>query len=340
MIRIAIDAMGGDRAPMVNIEGAIALAKEAKYFGIKEIVLVGQESILKDAIPSYSLNGCELKIHDAKEIIATEETPATAVRKKPCSSIVVTIQLIKEGRVDAAVSAGHTGAIMAAALMKLGRISGVIRPAIPTLIPNLKGRSILIDVGANVDCKPKHLAQFAIMGNVYAHHILGIQKPRVGILSIGHERNKGNELTSKTYSLLEGAPLEFVGNVEGRDITNGEVDVIVCDGFIGNALLKFGESLAEMILSELKEEISRRWWLMFGGLLCRPAFRNLKRRVDYSEYGGAPLLGANGVVIICHGGSSSKAIKNGIKVAAEFVRHEVNRHIESSMMAFGDGEMK
>lgn len=333
MIRIAIDAMGGDMAPMVNIEGAVSCAEEARSFGVEEIVLVGPESILKDALSRYSLNGCHLSVHNAKDVILPDETPALAVRNKPDSSIVVATRLLQEGKVDAVLSAGHTGAVMASALMRLGRLHGILRPAIATVIPSLKGKSILIDVGANVDCKPKHLLQFAIMGKVYAHYILGIQNPRVGILSIGHERNKGNELTFESYELLEKAPLEFIGNVEGRDIINGNVDVIVCDGFIGNAILKFGESLAEMILLELKEEISKRWWFRLGGLICRGAFREFKKRIDYSEYGGAPLLGTNGVVIICHGGSSSRAIKNGIRVAAEFVRNQVNRHIEREMIA-------
>lgn len=330
-MRIAIDAMGGDDAPGVNIEGAVACAKEAPALGIDEIILVGPEHLLKEKISHYSIDGLRLSVRDAREVIAPDESPASAVRNKRNSSIVVATKLVKDGQADALLSAGHTGAVMAAALMGFGRLRGIQRPAIATLIPNLKGVSILIDVGANVDCRPTHLYQFAIMGDVYAHHILGIERPRVGILSIGHEKNKGNNLTFESCKLLEHAPLNFVGNVEGRDIANGNVDVVVCDGFIGNTLLKFGESLAEMILGELKKELSKNWWLKLGGLICRRAFRNLKRRVDYSEYGGAPLLGTNGVAIICHGSSSPRAIKNGIKVAAEFVKCQANKHIEEAL---------
>jgi glycerol-3-phosphate acyltransferase PlsX len=330
-MRIAVDAMGGDNAPKINIEGALYCARDAHVLGIEEIIMVGPKDLLEENISHYHLDGLPLRIKDAKDVIASDEAPAIAVRNKPDSSIVVATKLVKEGEADALLSAGHTGAVMAAALMGLGRLHGINRPAIAALIPNLKGVSVLIDVGANVDCKPKHLYQFAIMGNVYAHYILGIERPRIGILSIGHEKTKGNELTFESYKLLENTPLNFMGNIEGRDITNGNVDVIVCDGFIGNTLLKFGESLAEMILRELKEEISRGWWLKLGSQIFRPGFRNFKRRVDYSEYGGAPLLGVNGVVTICHGSSSSRAIKNGIKVAAEFVNHQVNRHIEEAI---------
>jgi len=331
-VRIVVDAMGGDNAPQVNIEGAVACIREYTSLGIDEIILVGPENLLKEKMSGYSLKKLPFSIVDAQEVIASDESPTAAVKNKRDSSIVVAVNLVRDGRADAILSAGHTGAVMTAALIGLGKLGGNYRPAIATLIPNLKGSSVLIDVGANVESKPRHLYQFAIMGNVYACHILGIENPRVGILSIGHERSKGNELTFESHRLLEEAPLNFVGNVEGRDITNGNVDVVVCDGFIGNILLKFGESLAEMILKELREEFSRGWWLRLGGLISRPAFRNFKKRVDYSEYGGAPLLGVNGTVIICHGSSSARAIKNGIRAAAELVRHQVNKHIEESLL--------
>lgn len=330
-MRIALDAMGGDHAPDVNIEGVLDYAKEFPGSGIDEIILVGRQELLEEKLSNYPIPGLSLSIRNATEIISPDESPASAVRKRSNSSIVVATRLVKDGEADALLSAGHTGAVMAASLMWLGRLEGIQRPAIAAIIPNLKGVSVLIDVGANVDCKPKHLYQFAIMGDVYASYILGIERPRVGILSIGHEKTKGNELTFETYKLLEDTSLNFIGNVEGRDLANGNVDVVVCDGFIGNTLLKFGESLAEMILEELKEELSFGWRLRLGGLIARPAFRNFKRRVDYSEYGGAPLLGINGVAIICHGGSSPRAIKNGIRVAAEFVNHKVNRHIEEAI---------
>lgn len=330
-MRIAVDAMGGDHAPEVNIDGVLDYAKEVKDKYIDEIILVGKEDLIKKRLPRYSIGGLSISIRNASEVITTEESPAIAVRRRHDSSIVVATRLVKDGEADAILSAGHTGAVMAASLMWLGRLEGIQRPAIAAIIPTLKGLSVLIDVGANVDCKPKHLYQFAIMGNVYANHILAIERPRVGILSIGHEKTKGNELTLESYGLLENTFLNFIGNVEGRDIVNGDVDVIVCDGFIGNAILKFGESLAEMILKELNEELSRSWHLRLGGFISKSAFQNFKRRVDYSEYGGAPLLGINGVVIVCHGRSSPMAIKNGIRVAAEFVNHKVNRHIEEAL---------
>jgi glycerol-3-phosphate acyltransferase PlsX len=256
------------------------------------------------------------------------ESPTMAVKTKRDSSIVVGSKALKEGEVEAFVSAGNTGAVMASSLMNLGRLKGISRPAIATLIPTLEGASILLDVGANVDCKPKHLLQFAMMGDVYARHIMGNTNPKIGLLSIGEEDGKGNALTSHAFKLLKASSLNFIGNVEGRDIVNGKVDVIVCDGFTGNVVLKFGESLAEMVLGFLKRELSKNISLRLGAYLAKPAFKKFKKLVDYSEYGGAPLLGVKGVCIICHGASSSKAVKNGIRVACEFINHQVNMHIE------------
>lgn len=332
-MRIALDVMGGDRAPWVPIQGAVQAAKEANALKIEEIILVGDQEAIKRELSNLDVSGLPLTIKPAKEVITPDEAPATAVKQKKDSSIVVATNLVKEGKADALVSAGHTGAVMASCLINLKRLKGISRPAIATLVPNIKGATVLLDVGANVDCKAKHLAQFALMGSVYAHYILGIEEPKVGLLSIGEEKSKGNELIFEAYKLLENSPLNFVGNVEGRDITNGTVDVVVCDGFVGNVLLKFGESFAKMIFTELKEELSRNILLKLGAFILRPAFVNLKKRVDYSEYGGAPLLGTNGVCIISHGKSSPKAIKNALRVASEFVRHKINQHIEENIFS-------
>ena len=330
-MRIALDVMGGDKAPQVTVKGAVQAAREADSLGIEEIILVGDSQAIKKELSSLGASNLPLSIKPAREVIAPDEAAASAVKQKKDSSIVVATNLVKEGKADALVSAGHTGAVMASCLINLKRLKGISRPAIATLVPNIKGATVLLDAGANVDCKPKHLVQFALMGSVYAHYILGIEKPKVGLLSIGEEKSKGNELTFETYRLLENSQLNFVGNAEGKDIANGAVDVVVCDGFVGNVLLKFGESFAKMIMAELKEELSRNFLLKLGAFISRPAFVSLKRRLDYSEYGGAPLLGTNGVCIISHGKSSSKAIKNALRVASEFVRHKVNQHIEENL---------
>ncbi|MBU4128527.1 phosphate acyltransferase PlsX, partial [bacterium] len=252
-------------------------------------------------------------------------------KKKKDSSIMGAARLVKEKKAQAIVSAGNTGAAMVATKVVLGTLEGIERPAIAILMPHIHGVSILTDVGANVDCKPQHLLQFAIMGNTYAKEILEIEKPKVGLLSVGKERVKGNELTRTTYDLLEKTSLNFIGNVEGRDIFNGSVDVIVCDGFIGNVVLKTAESLAETIQGMLKKEITKNFLRKLGALLSMGAYRAVKKRIDYSEYGGAPLLGINGVCIITHGGAPALAIKNTLRVAGEFIDHKVNAHIIESI---------
>jgi len=325
-MRIAVDAMGGDHAPQTIVAGVIEALRELK--GIAQITLVGREDVVYNELSHYQTNGLSIVVKEAKEIIEMHESPAMAVKSKKDSSIVVATKALKEGEVQAIVSAGNTGAVMASSLMHLGRLKGVLRPAIATLIPTLEGASILLDVGANVDCKPKHLLEFAIMGDVYAKYIIGKANPKIGLLSIGEEEAKGNTLTLEAFKLLNASSLNFVGNVEGRDIINGQVDVIVCDGFVGNVVLKFAESLAEMIFDFLKRELSKSLSLKLGAYLAQPAFRKFKKLVDYSEYGGAPLLGINGVCIICHGASSAKAVKNGIRVACEFINNQVNLHIE------------
>lgn len=325
-MRIAVDAMGGDYAPESIVAGVVDALKELK--GIAEITLVGKEEVVAKELSRHHISGLPITIKDAKEVIEMHESPAIAVKTKKDSSIAVATKTLKAGGVHAVVSAGNTGAVMASSLMTLGRLKGVLRPSIATLIPTLEGASILLDVGANVDCKAIHLLQFAMMGDVYAEYILGKTNPKIGLLSIGEEESKGNALTSEAFKLLKKSSLNFIGNVEGRDIINGRVDVIICDGFIGNVVLKFAESLAEMIFDFLKRELSKNLSLKLGAYLAKPAFKKFKKLVDYSEYGGAPLLGINGVCIICHGASSSKAIKNGIRVACEFIDHQVNLHIE------------
>ena len=330
-MRIAVDAMGGDHAPEAIVAGVVDALRELN--GIAQITLVGQEEIVAKELSRYSIKGMPIVIKNATQTIEMHESPAQAVKTKKDSSIVVATRALREGEVQAVVSAGNTGAVMASSLMELGRLKEVVRPAIATLIPTLEGVSILLDVGANVDCKPNHLLQFAMMGDVYARYILKKTNPKIGLLSIGEEEGKGNALTCEAFNLLKNtstrqASLNFIGNVEGRDIINGKVDVIVCDGFVGNVVLKFGESLAEMIIGFLKRELSKNISLKIGAFLSKPAFRKFKKLLDYSEYGGAPLLGVNGVCIICHGASSAKAIKNGIRVACEFIDHQVNLHIE------------
>jgi len=324
--KIAVDAMGGDNAPASVVEGAVMAAQTAAV----EILLVGNESAVSAELarhPSCS----NLRIVHAPSTVGMDESPSLVIRRRRDSSIWRATELVKQGEADAVVSAGHTGASMTTAFFLLGTLQGVERPAIATILPTLRGASVLLDVGANVDSKPHHLVQFAIMGQVYAQRMLGRQAPQVGLLSIGEEDTKGNELTKEAFKLLKQSAVNFAGNVEGRDVYIGDADVIVCDGFIGNVALKISEGLAEALTQLLRREIARSAVGRLGFLLLRPAFRRFKRHVDYAEYGGAPLLGINGVSIICHGRSSPKAIKNAIKVANDFVVGEVNRHIRDDI---------
>jgi len=317
-MRIAVDGMGGDRAPEVIVEGALQAAEE---YGI-EILLVGPPESLANELDRSGIKGLPITIHAAFQVVGMHDSPMVALRKKPDSSIMIAARLLKDGKADGLFTAGNTGAAMAVTKVVLGALKGVERPAIAVLIPTRRGSSVLIDVGANVDCKPGHLLQFAIMGRVYVEEILGRPMPRIGILNIGEEEAKGNELTKKTYRLLRASSLNFVGNIEGRDIMAGRADVVVCDGFVGNIVLKFAEGLGEMIVAALKGGISQE-----ENSMIEDSLRGLERRLDYSEYGGAPLLGIDGVCIISHGSSSTKAIKNGIKLAADFVNRQVNDHI-------------
>ncbi len=327
-MKIAVDAMGGDNAPGAIVEGAVLAAREFN----SEILLVGKKDIIAGELAKYDTKGLSLDIVDAEQVVQMDESPSMVLRRKRKSSLFVCAMQVKEKQAATMLSAGNTGATMACAMFTLGVLKGVERPAIATILPSLSGHSLLLDAGANVDCKPFHLLQFATMGQVYAQHVMGINEPRVGLLNIGHEPGKGNELTKQAYELLAQAPINFAGNVEGKHIYNGEADVIVCDGFIGNVALKVSEAVAGTITTLFKQEIKKSILNKLAALLLKKSLLNMKRRIDYSEYGGAPLLGLNGGCIICHGSSGAKAIKNGIRAAGEFIAHNVNEHIEEKIV--------
>ncbi|MCK4236880.1 MAG: phosphate acyltransferase PlsX [Candidatus Krumholzibacteria bacterium] len=328
-MRIALDAMGGDKAPVGIIEGAVEAIRETS--GRVEIVLVGKREVIERYISKNRLRDDNLEVEEAPEIIEMSESPATAIRRKRKSSIVTAMKLHKEGRVSAVVSAGNTGAVVASSLLSLGRLQGIDRPAIAIYMPTRNGGTILLDAGANSDCDPANLLQFAFMGSVYARVFLEKLEPRIGLLSIGEESSKGNELTRGAHELLGKSELNFVGNVEGRDIFSGAVDVVVTDGFVGNIVLKFTESIIYYITNLIKEEVAGYPLAWIGAALMKPIFKGVERSLDYAEYGGALLLGINGVVIICHGGSSSRAIKNAIFAAERFVASGMNDEIKSKM---------
>lgn len=322
--RIALDAMGGDQGPIVTVEGAVAAARDFNL----SVLLVGNEDEIRQKLKQHATNGLGIAIRHAPETVGMQESPSAALRKKKQSSIRIGLELVKSGEADAFISAGNTGAVMATALITLGPLPGVERPAIALIVPTLKGRSLVLDVGANADCKARHLLQFAIMGDVYARQIMGKSSPTVGLLSIGEEESKGNELTREAFrGFEEEQSLNFIGNVEGREVLMGTADIIVCDGFTGNIALKIMEGAAEFFTLLLKEELGKGLAGMVGAVLARGAFKRFKKLVDYTEYGGAPLLGIRGVCIICHGRSTAKAIKNAIRSAAESVENRVIEHI-------------
>ncbi len=327
-MKIAVDAMGGDNAPHAIVAGAV---QAARALGVG-IILVGIEQLIRAELKKYpDAQSLPIEIRNATEVVDMLDSPSTVFRRKKDSSIRVANQLVKSGEAVAVISAGHTGAAMATSLFVLGPLEGVERPAIATYMPTIKGTSIVLDVGANVDCKPNHLLQFAVMGEVFAKYSLKNLNPRVGILSIGEEETKGNELTKEAFKLLTETSLNFIGNVEGRDVLTGKADVVVCDGFIGNVVLKVSEAVAETITSIIRENIGNNLLRKLGYLMMKPAFNILKRRLDYAEYGGAPLLGINGISIISHGRSSDRAIKNAIRVATDFANSEINKHIKADI---------
>jgi len=326
-MRVAVDAMGGDNAPAVEVAGVVEACRE---FGLS-VTLVGDKDRLEAELAKHSVSGLDIDIFHASEVIGMHDSASDAVRKKRDSSVRRAFELVKDGKACAAVSAGNSGATMASGMFVLKRITGIERPAIAQLFPTLKGQTLVLDIGGNVDCKPLHLVQFAIMGEVYARYAMGIAAPRVGLLSNGEEDSKGNELTRETNAILRKTSLNYCGYIEGRDIFAGAVDVVVCDGFVGNIVLKLSEGLADAAGKMLKREIVKSWVSKIGYLFVRGAFDRFKKIVDYAEYGGAPLLGINGVGMICHGGSNVKAIKNAIKFAHEYAKNGVSEHVSEKL---------
>jgi glycerol-3-phosphate acyltransferase PlsX len=328
MRRIAVDAMGTDAAPGPEVEGAILAVRER----LAEAVLVGPQDVLGRELGRREARGLGIEVVHASEAVTMEDAAAKVFRLKRDSSIRVAARLVREGKVDGFVSAGNTGAVMATAKITLGALEGVERPALAAVFPNLKGTAtVMLDVGANVDCQPHNLEQSAVMGEIYYRAIFGVHRPRVGLLSVGQEEHKGNDLARRSYRLLKQLPLNFVGNVEGRDLYNGRVDVIVADGFTGNVVLKASEGIAEVLSGILRDALSSTLSAKVGYVLARKALRNFRKRADYSEYGGALLLGVRGVCIVCHGRSNANAIKNAIRVAAEFAAGQVNEKIQREL---------
>jgi glycerol-3-phosphate acyltransferase PlsX len=325
-VKIAVDAMGGDHGPAVVVEGAVAAVRE---FGAS-VVLVGDKAAIERELGRlHASSGVEVR--HASQVVGMGESPSQALRRKRDSSLRIAAELVRDGEASAFISAGNTGAALAVAMFVVGVLRGVDRPAIAAVLPSLKRFTVLLDVGANVDPKPWHLFQFAVMGHVYARDILGIDRPRVGLLSVGEEEGKGNELTKEAYEQLKDSSLNFLGNVEGRDLYNGHCDVVVTDGFTGNVALKISESLADMVGAMIREELMRDVRSKVGAALAKPAFDRFKRRVDYAEMGGAPLLGIDGAAIICHGASPVKAIKNAVRVAGEWAKAGLNEHIKAAL---------
>ncbi len=322
-MQIAVDAMGGDFAPQAAVEGAY----QAAAANGTPILLVGRRPELEELLAAFGEHQVSIEIVHADEVVGMDEPATSPIRKKRRSSVRVCADLVREGRAQAMVSVGNTGAAMIAAKMVIGTISGVDRPALAALLPAPLGRTVVLDVGANIDSKPEHLRQFAVMGHSYAQQVLEKESPRVGLLSIGEEQGKGSDLTRRVFKEMESGGFNFIGNVEGRDVFKGTVDVVVCDGFVGNVLLKSAESLAELMAHMLREELSRNWRRRAAGLLARPALDSLRKRTDYQEFGAAPLLGVRGGCFIGHGSSSPKAVRNSIQRAVEFCVADLHNKI-------------
>lgn len=328
---IALDAMGGDFAPAVTVEGAVGTVNEARDI---DIILVGDEHSIKKELSGKKYPHDRLQIRHATQVVKMDEPAVHAIKRKKDSSIRRAADLVKTGEADAVVSAGHSGVAMATSLLMLGKSDGVDRPAIATIMPTLKHPFVLIDAGANVDCNAENLFQFALMGDAYCKTMFEMHQPRIALLSIGEEDSKGNLLTKEAFRLLKNKPIKFVGNIEGKDIFTGIADVVVCDGFTGNIVLKTSEGLVESMMKMLKREISELTTSRVGYLLMKPALRNFRKKTDYAEYGGAPLLGINGTSIISHGRSSAKAIRNAIRVASEFSSKKVYKIISEEINSF------
>jgi glycerol-3-phosphate acyltransferase PlsX len=329
-IRIAVDTMGGDLGPRVIVSGALQFL-QMEEFADSEIVFVGPEDALREILSDLGNPNGRVTVSHAPDVITMDDPPTDGVRRKE-SSVVVAHRLMKEDKVDAMVSTGNTGAVMASAIFNLGRIEGVSRPAIASLFPTTDAKPCLVlDVGANSDCKPDNLLEFAHMGSVYFEHVRGVSEPRVALLSIGEEKSKGNEVTISAHRRLVASNLNFIGNVEGRDVLAARSDVIVCDGFVGNVLLKFAESIQGFLYTKIKRQVSTNIFSRLGAGLMAPFLKRMKKTFDYAQYGGAPLLGTNGVTIICHGSSNDMAVMNGIKMARDMVINRVNDHINEQL---------
>lgn len=329
-MKIVIDAMGSDNAPAVEVEGAIQAIDE---YGC-ELILVGDEKRIAEELKKYPDRSDKLTVRHASEAIEMHEPAALSVRRKRNSSIVIGLELIKKSQGDAFISAGNTGAVVCAATLSLRLLPGIERPGIAIVIPTMTGPSLIIDVGANINPKPIHLLQYGIMADAYSRYILHKSNPKVGLLNVGEEESKGPEFIKETHTLLTESKLNFIGNIEGRDIYSGAVDIVLCDGFVGNVILKVSESVIDTIVQMLKREIKSNFIATIGAALSSSAFNNLKKKMDYSEYGGAPLLGVDGRTIICHGSSTAKAIKNAVRVAMESITQDVNKHIVEELESY------
>ena len=326
--RIAIDAMGGDYAPDEIVAGAIRAQAE---LGV-DVLLVGDPQAIESSLKQHT-SSCQMEIVPAEDVVAMHEEPLVSLKRKPKASINVAMDLVKQKRADAVVSAGHSGAAMAAALLRLGRLKGIDRPAIGAVFPTMvAGKPVIVlDVGANVDCRPKYLEQFAVMGSVYSQYVLAIDQPKVGLLNIGEESSKGNDLAIRTHQLLQDNPrISFIGNAEGRDVLSGRFDVIVCDGFVGNVLLKFAEAVGEIVLQILREELPQGLQGQLGTALLKPNLKRIKQRIDHAEHGGGLLLGVAGICIISHGSSQAPSIFNAVRLAKEAIDNQVLERIQSS----------
>lgn len=336
-MRIAVDVMGGDHGPGVVVDGAL---RGLERLGpTTQLLLVGGEAEIRAALKARPAVG-NVEIVPAADVVSMQEAPARTFRGKPNSSIAVAVRLLRHGRADAMLSPGSTGAVVTGALLGLGRLQGVQRPAIATLFPTERTDCVLLDIGANSDCKPNHLLQFAVMGAEYARIRLGCDRPRVGLLNIGEEASKGNELASATYPLLAASGLDFVGNIEGRDLLAGRADVVVCDGFVGNIVLKFAESMLRFTTGMLRGEVRKSRRLQVGAALLRPAFQALKKRLDYQEFGGAPLLGVDGIVIIAHGKSSERAIESAVLACASLIENQLTLHLSEHLRDIGGSSLE
>ncbi len=331
MLKIAVDAMGGDRAPGAVVEGALLAARDLEV----QIILVGQKEVIEQTLSQHAPTASSIEVVPASETVAMDESPSAALKKRD-SSMAVACELMRQGRVQAVVSAGNSGAMMATGMFVLGNLPQVDRPAILVVIPTRGKGTVIIDAGANVDCKPRHLVQFGLMGSIYSERVLGVPSPRVGVLSNGEEEGKGNDLTRAASEQLADTSLNYIGYVEGTDIFSGEVHVVVCDGFTGNVTIKTIEGLAGFMVGALKEAVQQSALSRLGYLLSRKSLHRAYARLDHTEYGGAPLLGLNGVAIVAHGGAGPKEIKNAVRAAKETVSHDVNRHIIEVLGETGD----